>query len=219
MPAFVGLGAPWWDAEARGALFGLTPQFRRRRDRARGARSGRLPDPRPARGDARRLAGRRRRHRAARRRRHGGERLHHAVPRRHPGGAGRPAGGAWRRPRSAPPISRACTAGLCPDLDGLRRDLAAASAASSRAMDAATRERKWAGWRTRCARTLTRALSALTLSHHAIRRAICDNLQRSRFYATLHRETCCGCNATSASRGGGLSVRCSPMSSRATSKR
>jgi glycerol kinase len=24
VPAFVGLGAPWWDAEARGAIFGLT---------------------------------------------------------------------------------------------------------------------------------------------------------------------------------------------------
>ena len=24
MPAFVGLGAPYWDAEARGAIFGLT---------------------------------------------------------------------------------------------------------------------------------------------------------------------------------------------------
>ena len=24
MPAFVGLGAPYWDGEARGALFGLT---------------------------------------------------------------------------------------------------------------------------------------------------------------------------------------------------
>jgi glycerol kinase len=24
IPAFVGLGAPWWDADARGALFGLT---------------------------------------------------------------------------------------------------------------------------------------------------------------------------------------------------
>ena len=34
-------------------------QFRRRRDRARGAGGGRLSDPRPARGDARRLAGRR----------------------------------------------------------------------------------------------------------------------------------------------------------------
>ena len=28
VPAFVGLGAPYWDAEARGALFGLTPQIR-----------------------------------------------------------------------------------------------------------------------------------------------------------------------------------------------
>ncbi len=26
VPAFVGLGAPWWDANARGAIFGLTPQ-------------------------------------------------------------------------------------------------------------------------------------------------------------------------------------------------
>src|SRR5499433_2536899 len=24
VPAFVGLGAPWWDAQARGAIFGLT---------------------------------------------------------------------------------------------------------------------------------------------------------------------------------------------------
>ena len=24
MPAFVGLGAPWWDADARGAIYGLT---------------------------------------------------------------------------------------------------------------------------------------------------------------------------------------------------
>src|SRR6476646_1748917 len=24
VPAFVGLGAPWWDAEARGALYGLS---------------------------------------------------------------------------------------------------------------------------------------------------------------------------------------------------
>ena len=60
VPAFVGLGAPYWDPQARGAIFGLTPQFRRRRDRPRGARSGRLPDPRPARSHACRLAGRRR---------------------------------------------------------------------------------------------------------------------------------------------------------------
>ena len=24
VPAFTGLGAPWWDAEARGAIYGLT---------------------------------------------------------------------------------------------------------------------------------------------------------------------------------------------------
>ena len=56
VPAFVGLGAPHWDAQARGALFGLTRDSRPGRDRAGGAGSGRLPDPRPARGDARRLA-------------------------------------------------------------------------------------------------------------------------------------------------------------------
>ena len=93
VPAFVGLGAPWWDAEARGALYGLEPQERARRNQPRRARIGRLPDPRPARRDARRLAGSRaRRDGAARRRRHDGERLHDAVSRRHPGGACRPAG-------------------------------------------------------------------------------------------------------------------------------
>ena len=58
VPAFVGLGAPYWDA--RGARRDLRPdaQFRRRRARARGAGGGRLPDPRPARSHARRLAGR-----------------------------------------------------------------------------------------------------------------------------------------------------------------
>ena len=49
VPAFVGLGAPYWDAEARGAIFGLTRQCGRRRDRARRAGVGRLPDPRPGR--------------------------------------------------------------------------------------------------------------------------------------------------------------------------
>ena len=93
VPAFVGLGAPWWDAGgARRALRALA-QVGTGRDQPRRARSGRLPDPRPARRDARRLAGREGdRHRAARRRRHDAERLHHAVPRRHPERAGRPAG-------------------------------------------------------------------------------------------------------------------------------
>ena len=68
------------------------PQVGSGRDQPRRARSGRLPDPRPARRDACRLAGlERSRHRAARRRRHDAERLHDAVPRRHPERAGRPA--------------------------------------------------------------------------------------------------------------------------------
>ena len=52
VPAFVGLGAPYWDADARGAIFGPDAQFRPGRDRPGGARSGRLSDPRPARSDA-----------------------------------------------------------------------------------------------------------------------------------------------------------------------
>ena len=57
VPAFVGLGAPWWDAECARRDLRADAQCRRRRARARGAGSGRLPDARPARGDARRLAG------------------------------------------------------------------------------------------------------------------------------------------------------------------
>ena len=83
VPAFVGLGAPWWDANARGAHLRADPQHRPR-PRSRAPRSRRrLSDPRPARGDARRLAGARSRDGAARRWRHGGERLHDAVPGRH----------------------------------------------------------------------------------------------------------------------------------------
>ena len=46
VPAFVGLGAPYWDAECRGALFGLTRGTGRAEIRPRRARSGLLPDPR-----------------------------------------------------------------------------------------------------------------------------------------------------------------------------
>ena len=66
------------------------PQFRPGRARPRRAGKRRLPDPRPARGDARRLAGCRRR-RAARRWRDDGLRLGAAVPVRHLGRAGGPA--------------------------------------------------------------------------------------------------------------------------------
>ena len=69
VPAFVGLGAPHWDARGARALFGLTrglgEQF------ARCARKRVLPDPRPRGCHEGRLRCPRR-HRAARRRRHGG---------------------------------------------------------------------------------------------------------------------------------------------------
>jgi glycerol kinase len=74
VPAFVGLGAPYWDADARGAG------------------GGRLPDPRPPGGDARRLA-RSGQHGPSRRWRNDGERYRHAVPGRHSRRRGRPAGG------------------------------------------------------------------------------------------------------------------------------
>ncbi len=44
VPAFVGLGAPWWDAEARGAIYGLTRNYRPVGSDASGARVGGLPD-------------------------------------------------------------------------------------------------------------------------------------------------------------------------------
>jgi glycerol kinase len=89
VPAFVGLGAPWWDAEARGAIFGLTRNTGPANSPARRWNPS-LPDARPARRDAARLAGPTHRDGAARRRRHGGERLDDAAPRRRPRRAGRP---------------------------------------------------------------------------------------------------------------------------------
>ena len=56
VPAFAGLGAPQWDAAARGTIVGLTRGIDARAHRARRAREHRLPDRRPRRRDA---AGRR----------------------------------------------------------------------------------------------------------------------------------------------------------------
>ena len=56
VPAFAGLGAPQWDAAARGTIVGLTRGIDARAYRARRAREHRIPDRRPDRGDA---AGRR----------------------------------------------------------------------------------------------------------------------------------------------------------------
>ena len=92
VPAFVGLGAPWWDADARGTLFGLTRKTGPAEIARAALESVGIPDPRSAGGDAGGLAGRRgRRDGAARRRRADGQRLDHAVPCRHSRRAGRPA--------------------------------------------------------------------------------------------------------------------------------
>ena len=85
VPAFVGLGAPHWDAEARGAMFGLT-RATTAAELARAALEfGCLPDPRSSGGHARGLAfGWGVRNGAPGRRRHGGIRLDDAVPGRCP---------------------------------------------------------------------------------------------------------------------------------------
>ena len=46
VPAFVGLGAPYWDQYARGAIVGLTRGSGTRADRPRNAGVNRLSDPR-----------------------------------------------------------------------------------------------------------------------------------------------------------------------------
>ena len=50
VPAFVGLGAPYWDPYARGTMVGLTRGTDARAPGARRARGDRLPEPRRARG-------------------------------------------------------------------------------------------------------------------------------------------------------------------------
>ena len=90
-PAFAGLGAPHWDAYARGAVSGLTRGSTCRAPRARRARVDRLPERRRARRDGEgRGPGA---DRAARGRRRRGERAAHAVPGRPP-----------RRPGRAPEV-------------------------------------------------------------------------------------------------------------------
>ena len=109
VPAFVGLGAPYWDADARGAL--ARPDARRHAGppRARHARVARLPDPR-----------RRRRHGRRRRRARCRRCASTAAPRpttsscssRPTSSACRSSGPRWSRPRpSAPRCSPAWRSG------------------------------------------------------------------------------------------------------------
>ena len=93
VPAFTGLGAPYWSPDSRGAIYGLTRNSGPA-ELARAALESRgLPDPRPPGGDEGRL-GAEGRDRAARRWRHERVRLRDAVPVRHPGRPRRPAQGA-----------------------------------------------------------------------------------------------------------------------------
>ena len=143
VPAFVGLGAPYWNAEARGALFGLTRGTDQQGTGAGGAGSRLLPDPRSARSHAEGL-GRRGQDRPARRWRHDRVRLDHAVPGRHSRCAGRPAARCWKRRRWARPISRGCRPGCCRS-PRIRQDLEAGKRFTPK-MKAGVREAKYAGW-------------------------------------------------------------------------
>ncbi|HEY1362215.1 MAG TPA: glycerol kinase GlpK [Xanthobacteraceae bacterium] len=154
VPAFVGLGAPWWDAQARGALFGLTrssgaAELARAAVEAVGYQTRDLLDamradwPAGGKGTVLRVDG-------------GmaasditmqfvADILHAPVD--------RPA--VMETTALGAAYLAGLAADLCPDLP----DFAARWKRERRfepAMDAAVRERKWAGWRDAVARTLSR---------------------------------------------------------------
>ena len=155
VPAFVGLGAPWWDAQARGAIYGLTrksgvAELARATLEAVGYQTRDLVD---------------------------------AMHVDWPGGVGansvlRVDGGMAASDVAmqfladilATPVDRPAVmettalgaaylagraAGLCPDLPGFAATWKCERRFEPR-MDAAVRERKWAGWRDAVARTLSR---------------------------------------------------------------
>ena len=84
VPAFVGLGAPHWNANVRGALFGLT-RATTNKELARAALEAVCYQTNDLLDAMRKDWGASRRNHPARRRRHDGFRLDHAIPRRHPG--------------------------------------------------------------------------------------------------------------------------------------
>ena len=162
VPAFVGLGAPWWDAQARGAIFGLTrkagvAELARAALEAVGYQTRDLLEAMradwPAAGDT--------------------------VLRVDGGMAASDFTMQFLADILAAPVDRPAVmettalgaaylaglaAGVCPDLAGF----AARWKCERRfmpQMDAATRERKWAGWRDAVARTLKRALTVNALRH------------------------------------------------------
>lgn len=155
VPAFVGLGAPYWDAKARGAIFGLTrnsgvAELARATIESVGYQTRDLLDA--MRADWPDAAGA-------------------GTVLRVDGGmtASEPAmqfladilGAPVDRPvvMETTAVGAAYLAGLqagvCPPLDGFAKTWKRERRFEP-AMDAATRERKWAGWRDAVARTLTR---------------------------------------------------------------
>jgi glycerol kinase len=155
VPAFVGLGAPWWDAQARGAIYGLTrksgvAELARATLEAVGYQTRDLLEAMHADWPASAAS---------------------SVLRVDGGMAASDTTMQFLADILAMPVDRPAVmettalgaaylagrgAGLCPDLRGF-----AATWERERRfepqMDAATRERKWAGWRDAVARTLSRA--------------------------------------------------------------
>ena len=155
VPAFVGLGAPWWDAQARGAIYGLTrksgvAELARAALEAVGYQTRDLLHAMhadwPASGAS-------------------------SVLRVDGGMAASDATMQFLADILAMPVDRPVVmettalgaaylagraAGLCPDLPGFAATWQRERRFEPR-MDAATRERKWAGWRDAVARTLSRA--------------------------------------------------------------
>jgi glycerol kinase len=152
VPAFVGLGAPWWDTQARGAMFGLTrnsgvPELARAALEAVGYQTRDLLDAMradwPGAADT--------------------------VLRVDGGMAASDVTMQFLADILAAPVNRPVVmettavgaaylagfaAGLCPDLAGFAAQWKCERRFEP-AMDAATRDRKWAGWRDAVSRTLT----------------------------------------------------------------
>ena len=142
VPAFTGMGAPYWDSEARAAIMGyarLDPQ----RNRPRGARIRGLPNARPRRCDAleqQSFRGRRPAVGDPRRRRDERQRLDHAIPFRHARCAGRPTG---NRRDDGPRGGVSCRLAIRPISrpGGIRERLASAASVQSKDAECGTRIR------------------------------------------------------------------------------
>jgi glycerol kinase len=155
VPAFVGLGAPWWDAQARGAIYGLTrksgvAELARAALEAVGYQTRDLLHAMHADWPASAAS---------------------SVLRVDGGMAASDATMQFLADILATPVDRPVVmettalgaaylagraAGLCPDLSGFAATWKRERRFEPR-MDAATRERKWAGWRDAVARTLSRS--------------------------------------------------------------